>query len=230
MLQSMLLITASLIGNPAAVDPVASLQGPTQSEPGDLVIIKATGTTGNDPKFDCFPNNTSWQAIKFLDNSYGIVFSTKTPGKYTFCLAVNLNSKTAMKCHTITIGNPVPVPPGPNPIPPGPGPVPNDPFYQTLLKAYQADNSPKDSKIAFSKVFNEAVKAVDSAETSGDLMSATLKIASELVPKGTLTNTKQVVKEELIKFFPNNVKMDDSLKKTFKEQFTRISNLLDAIP
>ena len=104
--------------------PVAVITGPTQSNPGDLVILDASKS--QDATAFAWALAGSDKTFLETDNGAKLVFASGTEGQYTFFLvAAGVDgNKPAINIakHLLTIGNPGP---GPGPNPPGPTPNPD---------------------------------------------------------------------------------------------------------
>lgn len=101
----------------------ARVEGPANANPGDLVVLDASGSVG--------ATRYAWllagsdKTFLPVDGGRRVVFASGTQGAYTFVLSVaglddEGKADLAMVRHVLTIGKPSP---GPNP-PPGPDPEP----------------------------------------------------------------------------------------------------------
>lgn len=102
------------------LDPVAKISGPAASEPGDLVILKTTGSVGNKYKWLIHPAAIQSKAFA-VENGQTLIFASRTPCDATFWLIAVADNEVAIAQHELKNGGGAP------PEPPGPGPKPPDP-------------------------------------------------------------------------------------------------------
>lgn len=117
-----LVMAATCLGQVAA-----TIQGPANSSPGDLVILDATKSTGADDFEWILPNSN--KGFLTFENDTKLVFASGQAGSYTFCLAaagLDSNGKVqiSLATHTVVIGKPGPVPDPIDPIEPDEPDVP----------------------------------------------------------------------------------------------------------
>ncbi|MBN2024060.1 MAG: hypothetical protein JW809_14855 [Pirellulales bacterium] len=108
-----------LVAAAAAAAPVAKITGPTESLPGDLVVLKTDGTVGAGFAWTVDgPDGVDarWFAT---DGGKNVVFAARTPGRYLFVLAVCADGQVAQTKHVLLNQENGPGPnPTPNPYPP----------------------------------------------------------------------------------------------------------------
>lgn len=107
-------------------EPVVQITGPTEAEPGNLIILRTEGTVGTGHVWKVIPEEAQDKFLPVTDNKgqQAAVFASSKPGRYTFVLAVAEAGEAAIGSHTLLLGKPDP---DPNPNPPDPGPDPPDP-------------------------------------------------------------------------------------------------------
>lgn len=115
----------------------AVIEGPSEIQPGDLVILKSQGSTGK--AFGWKLVNSDKTFLVFEDQC---VFASGTPGDYIFVLGV-LDEDAAgpsgdLAVHTLKVLGKVPVPPGPvDPVEPDdPKPAPKPSLTGVQLKMF----------------------------------------------------------------------------------------------
>lgn len=114
---AVLVLTGSIFAQPSA-----KIIGPTQSPPGEMVVLSSTGSTGDNLKWVKPEGLQTLQVgCSLLDTQ--VVFATTKPGAYKFMLIVaDKEARIDYVEHTVTIGGtvqPPPVDPG-DPIKPPP--------------------------------------------------------------------------------------------------------------
>lgn len=201
-----------------AVQAVAKLDGPKVAAPGEHVVISAKGTVGKDPKFDCFPPNKNWTAARALANEdMHISFATLEQGTYTFVLAVNSSSQTALTSYTLTIGQPPPLPPAA--------------FPEVLAKAYSQESS-VDNRLKLIAFLKEMVNQIDSFNGNFNDFDIFLKKSGESYlgkgSQGILPLTRKVIGDYLLVKLgaPSKNPLDKNLTKTsFSDAITALVSL-----
>lgn len=201
--------------------------GPVYVEPGELARIAVTGLEGlNDPKIECFPPNTSWEAVRRLDGSPTILFYTKKEGTYNFVVAGNKDNKTILVLHQVTVGRAPP--PGPGPKPP---PVPDEGGkYTKDLRAPYLVNPDNNSLIKLISVY-ESMASQASTMMSFKQMHDALKSATEMsvgptALKGVRDAVAVILQTDLAN--RNAVKYDPvATKAIFNELATSLKPLLE---
>lgn len=147
------LICISVSGT-AFADAVARITGPTEANPGDLVILSAAESDGD--SYSWTLANSS-KAFLPVEQNTKCVFASGEPGKYVFVLGVSkanpeAGSTVDVVTHTVVVGIPQPQPPTPEPRPPRPNPSPEptpgpDDMTEVERKVFDAlvkDSAPKD--------------------------------------------------------------------------------------
>lgn len=171
LVQKVILIT---LLTPVYLNGQIKLDGPVQVEPGELAQIKIDGIKGlNDPKVDCFPKNSSWAAVKLLDDSPIIMFSTKKEGLYTFVVAGNKDNKTYFEVIQVQVGKATPNP--------GPGPKPPDlgKYTQRLTPQYMVfpDNASLTKLVAVYQSIANRSSSVTSYKQLNEALAQATKVA-----------------------------------------------------
>lgn len=108
----------------AVGQPVAVIVGPTEAVPGDLVILRTTGTVGSGHTWLILPESAESKFLPILDSSgnQAAVFASSQPGVYVFILGVAEGDRVSLTKHVLTQGSAPPPPVPPDPDPPGPDP------------------------------------------------------------------------------------------------------------
>ena len=108
-------LLATLTATLATAQPVAVIVGPTESQPGNLVVLRTTGTTGSGHVWLVLPAPSAVNFLPVIDSTgqQAAVFASGTPGTYTFVLAVAQGDLAAMTTHELVILGDVPNPPDP---------------------------------------------------------------------------------------------------------------------
>lgn len=109
----------------AFAQTTAVITGPKQGEPGDLIVLDASGSNGQAFRWVLVGTKKVFLPI---DGGKRIVFAVGQPGEYTFVLVVGGQGQggaleVASAEWTITVGNPVPPTPPTPPEPPSPFPM-----------------------------------------------------------------------------------------------------------
>jgi len=105
--------------------PVAVINGPTQTDPGNLCVFTSDGSVGAQFKWAIFPQE-KWAGRYFIaEQGRTVIFASNTPGTLTLVLATCVDNEVALAVHEMTNGDdpgpgPGPDPPPPPPPPPGP--------------------------------------------------------------------------------------------------------------
>lgn len=131
---------------------LVEIVAPDKVKAGDLVILAADGDA------DSF----SWQVIPATDNFLQIddgrraVFSSGSPGKFMFVLAVAKDGKVEVKTHTIQVGGGVPAP--------TPTPQPTDALSMKIAAWCEAVDSPtkRDDALKLSQSFISVAATISS--------------------------------------------------------------------
>lgn len=123
--------------------------GPTESDPGDLIVLDASGLDADDYVW-ILANSDKSYFVHPKDPSI-LLFSSGTPGEYIFCLSASFDdadsgSRAAGLKHVVVVGGTPPAPPEPpsppnppNPPEPPPGPEPLEPDLSGVAgEAYAA--------------------------------------------------------------------------------------------
>lgn len=127
-----------LLASSAFAEVRAVITGPEQANPGDLVVLSAAESVGD---------NYIWIQPQHLQtftcDSKQLAFAVGTPGSYTFTLvAADKEAAIDYTTHTVVIGKPTPTPT------PTPAPVPNS------LTEISRSTAPNDPDTAFKIVEN----------------------------------------------------------------------------
>ncbi len=150
-------------------DGLVEIVAPDKVKPGELVVLAADGDA----------TSFSWQVIPATDNFLQIdggrraVFSSGSPGKFMFVLAVAKDGKVEVKTHTIQVGVGSPAPtPGPTPTP---GPA-ND-FSMKVVSWCEAVESPtkRDDALKLSQSFISVAATISSGviKTPDEILEVT---------------------------------------------------------
>lgn len=103
-----------LLCTPCLADVKAVINGPTQANPGDLVVLTTDGSSGDNYSW-IMPENIQ---VMTCDAQSQVAFASGKPGKFTFILiAADKHASIAYSKHTVSIGNAPPEEPGPVPAP-----------------------------------------------------------------------------------------------------------------
>ncbi len=114
-----------------AADPKAVIEGPSQANPGDLVILDATKSAGTGHVWKLVGSKKSYLPV---NGGTQCVFASGDAGVYTFVLAVADGGKASLAEHSVTVGTPPPPIPVPPPTPPpDPTPPPKPPGLRTVM-------------------------------------------------------------------------------------------------
>lgn len=184
---------------PAKLAPAASAKavivGPldNKSEPGDLVVLQATGSVANAYKWTVIPADVA--AGRFFEfnekdatgkvTKSTLVFSCRKSGTFTFCLAVAVDNTLDQTTYTLANGTPGPQPPPEPPTPPTPGPNenpyrPNPQMKLAVDSVLKFDLTAADSQVLASLYGVTATKALATLKTYGDLRSFLVAEGSKL--------------------------------------------------
>jgi hypothetical protein len=111
----------------------AVIKGPTESKPGDLVVLDASSSVGTKYKWALVNSDKTFLPV---ESNTKVVFSSGEQGSYKFMLAVaGFDVKNQpdidVAFFTVVVGSPVP--PSPVPVPPSPDPKPPVPNTNGLL-------------------------------------------------------------------------------------------------
>lgn len=122
LLLAMMATTLALCAPPKAV-----IAGPTQANPGDLVILDGSGSTAVGFAWVLTDSDKSFLPV---EDGRKVVFASGSAGRYTFVLVAATADDPEKPLidiarHTVTVGQPPN--PGPEPTPPGPNPEPLPP-------------------------------------------------------------------------------------------------------
>lgn len=97
---------------------------------GQLVIIDVSQSTGNNYKWSVMPGTPNFRVF---DDGRVAVFSSGTPGDYTFFVSCCAGDELDHKIIVIRVLDKYPTPPAPGPQPPAPEPLdPSAPFAEKL--------------------------------------------------------------------------------------------------
>lgn len=118
---SFLLAATVLGGAPCsqAESPRAVIDAPAQATVGDLVVLSAEGSHASDFAWRLANSEKTFLPV---DGGRRCVFSSGSPGKFVFVLAVACGDQVAVALHTIDVVTPEPPNPDPSPVPPTPDP------------------------------------------------------------------------------------------------------------
>jgi len=98
----------------------AVITGPSSTQPGDLAIISSQGSSGAAYKWVVLPKSATGRYF-VSESGRQVIFASRTPGDYTFILAVADDNDIALAAFTLRNGTgPGPSPPSPDPVPPQP--------------------------------------------------------------------------------------------------------------
>ena len=182
--------------DPVVVVPKAVIAGPTTAPIGRMVILKMTGSVGDDPQISCTPKNTNWYQVRFNPNELGVVFDTDKPGDYIFAFAVNKTGRTAIAIHVVTITGP------------GPGPSPSptvfdltDVYKQDLAAGVGVEGSAKLLAACYSQAPGGLFKTL---KTNKDLQDAMHQLVDTTVGSGKLPNTRKAIAADVIAVLGSN--------------------------
>lgn len=197
----------------SAVQAVAKLSGPSNISPGEHAIISAKGTIGKDPQFDCFPPNKNWTSARAIKNEdMHISFATMEQGTYTFVLAVNSSSQTALTHFTITVGPPLP-----------------KSFADQLKDAYSLEISTENrlKLIAFTKEMTDQVDSFKGNFNDFDILLKTSSknyLGDPTSPTAVLRGTRKVIGDYLLLCFgkPSTQPLDKNLAKKTLSDITNV--------
>jgi len=139
--------TATTFQLPAASaqDAKAVITAPAAVGIGDLFVLDGTQSQADALQWTLFPTGKTFLPVE--DNKR-VVFSSGTPGTYTFILSVAKGGTVSVTTHSFTVGQPGPQPPpnpGPQPPGPAPGPAPVVPPTTKVTAAtyvYEKDATP----------------------------------------------------------------------------------------
>lgn len=228
--------------------PEAILNGPKERNPGSLIIISAKGTKGSNFRFDCFPKNSDWMAVKFYSSTageedFGIVFSTDVEGTYYFVMAVaNSKGDLALATHVVKVGKGGPGPdPGPGPKPPPPDPPPpTDPFFKAMSDGYTTDLAAgvgtKQQKSDLAAVYKAAAtittqdKTLTKVTQVFDVMRAAAK--QKGIPDGALPGLRDAIQAQIKVWLPNlttSTPLTDQTRKDLQEKLGIVASNLEKL-
>jgi quinol monooxygenase YgiN len=223
----LVLVILLLLGTNSFAAPQVS--GPDNVEPGDLVRIMITEISDlNDPKFQCVPPNDKWVAVKSFDNQAMIIFSTKTPGTYTFGLAGNKDNKTYLILKQVIVGVlPEPLPPNPPPpVPPTPNPGGK---YTTILSAPYMVSPDNDSLIKLISVYKSMAAQAKSISNYSQMMAALVASTKDTLTSETkLRGVRDAVADILQNDLANRNSIAYDAAKT-EAIFNELANSLKAL-
>lgn len=121
-----------ILAQQKASEVVAVIDGPAQSDPGDLIILDGSDSIGVDAAKWVLasqpPGVDKSRSLLAVDGGMRAVFASGTSGQYKFLLSVagvvEGKAQLSIATHVLTIGTPTPGPQPPGPQPPGPTPPP----------------------------------------------------------------------------------------------------------
>ena len=137
--------------SPAPFKPEARITGPSESQPGDLVILKSEGSQARKFGWLVFPASMARFALP-VEGGTSVIFASRQPADVDFALIAVAGDEFATAVQTVHNGTAPgpspPVPPGPTPpVPPNPDPpLPVPPDYASLTQAiirYGAEVDPQ---------------------------------------------------------------------------------------
>lgn len=174
--------------DPAITVPKALIVGPSSAPIGRMVILKMTGSVGDDPQITCTPKNTNWYQVRFNANELGVVFDTTTPGDYIFAFAVNKSGRTAIALHVVNIAGSTP--PSPNTVLDL-----KTPYLQDLAAGVGVKGSAK----LLAACYSQAPKGLfNTLKTNKDLQDAMHQLVDTTVGSGKLPNTRKAIAADVI--------------------------------
>jgi hypothetical protein len=192
-LVQILLLTGIL---PGACFGQLKFEGPRQVEPGELARIAIDGVKGlNDPKIECVPKNTAWEAVQRLDGSPVIIFYTKQEGIYTFIVVGNKDNKTYLETFTLVVGRLVPPPP---PLPPVP--VTIGKYTKRLSSPYQVspDNESLSKLIGvYQAIANRAAQMQNYKQVESVLADSTEKAIGKTALRAVRDEVSVILQADL---------------------------------
>lgn len=171
-----------------------TIEGPKETEVGEMIVLKIAGEQGEDPKVECFPKTPKFVASRSLDGKdILIMFSPgkKEAGKeYTFVFVSNKDKKTLMVSHAVKVVGDIPTPPKP--------PTPdNKAKYLDELRAAYMVNPDKANLITLIEVLEE-VKA--SSFMSFQDGHAVLKaVSAKKMQPGSIQGVRNEISSILVK-------------------------------
>lgn len=128
---------------PAPDKPVALINGETngtlQNKPGNMVVLRTTGTVGQGHSWLIFPRSAeaSFLGLRDISGEPCGVFALNEKGKFIVILAVALDNQVAQAAIVIDQGDPEP-PPDPDP---DPDPDPPEAGKRLVLLIYESGNT-----------------------------------------------------------------------------------------
>lgn len=159
------------------------------AEPGNLIKIKINNFSDlNDPKFRCFPENDSWEAVRTFDNQVIIIFSTNVKGTYTFVLAGNKDNKTILSIYTIIIGPK----PGPEPNPSPPEPIIEGKYTKDLRPIYLTSPDNK-SLLKLIEIYSLLANKTNNITSYKQLSEVLAQTTKEILGETSLINLRDKV-------------------------------------
>ena len=175
--------------------PVALIVGHNTAVPGELVMLKTTGSQGGVLyRWDSFPNSTPhffWPVLLptgvgpdgQLTYENAAIFSSLNQGRFAIILAVAESNQPALCVHEIAVGND----PGPNPPDPPdpPDPPPPDQKWQVVIvyEMNDLDNLPGSQQAIISGlVFRKALADAGHALVPGGIVDQHIKDKDGKVP------------------------------------------------
>jgi hypothetical protein len=135
------IIAAAAATAAAQAQVAAVITGPKEAEPGDLIILDATRSTGTAYHWELINSSKTFLPV---ENGTKAVFAAGQPGKYLFVLIVagaDNNQRLEIKIarHEVQIGRPpAPDPQPPRPPDPTPGPAPGPRLALIIHETAQA--------------------------------------------------------------------------------------------
>ena len=205
-------LTAALWSSIALAELTATITGPEQSAVGDLVVL----TLDTNAEQSVWFLGNSDKTFLAVDDGKRVVFSSGTPGKYVFFVAVfSAGEQPAKASHAVVIGKPEPTPPGPGPkpIPPGPGPIIPDGLAGKIYEACQSVDSA-----------NRATEAAAMAKVFRSVASRAAGLA-DMTPIKMLSETSAGLKESV-----SNLQPWQPFEDAFKRELKSLGMAIDDKP
>ena len=184
----------------------AVIAGPAEntSQPGDLVVLRTAGSVAAAYRWCIVPTTAASRYVEIAERDNTgkvtgstVVFASRTPGDYTFVLAVALGDEVDQAAYTLhnqespptppTPTPPTPTPPNPtppNPTPP-PTPTPGPLLWITVVEDTNLNNrTPQQAAVYASKALRDAVAAghLRWRLINANMRDAAGKVPAELAP------------------------------------------------
>jgi len=175
----------------------AVITGPAdgKSEPGDLVVLRATGSVASAYKWQVLPPEAANKYFEIVErDSTGkivgssVVFASRKSGTYVFMLAVAIGDSVDLAGYVLTnqeVGPPKPPDPPPEPVV---NPYKPDPVFQAAVAPVKSFSLSKVDSDSLSRLYGVTARQALAQ------LSTTTELRAFLIAEGTKLNLKDKYK------------------------------------